>query len=77
MYETYLVPIEVYGRTTMIESESPVEVKIILNIEDDDVGMFLTQAIMISVYLPQHEIKARKMIGLHKALDLHELPPDN
>ena len=57
----------------MTESEAPVEVKIILNIEDDDVGMFLTQAIMISAYLPEHEIKARKMIGLHKALDLHEL----
>lgn len=61
----------------MTESEAPVEVKTILNIEDDDVGMFLTQAIMISVHLPEHEIKARKMIGLHKALDLHEPPPDN
>lgn len=56
----------------MTESEALVEVKIILKIEDDDVGMFLTQAIVISVYLPEHEIKARKMIGLHKALDLHE-----
>ena len=56
----------------MTEAEAPIEVKTILDIEDDDVGMFLTQAVMISVYLPEHEIKARKMIGLHKALDLHE-----
>ena len=58
----------------MPESEAPVppEVKNILVVEDDDVEMFLTQAIMISVHLPEHEIKARKMIGLHKALDLHE-----
>ena len=56
----------------MTESEAPVEVKTILIVEDDDVEMFLTQAIMISAHLPEHEIEARKMIGLHKALDLHE-----
>lgn len=61
----------------MTESEAPVEVKIILDSEDGDVEMFLTQAIMISAYLPEHEIKARKMIGLHKALDLHEPPLHN